>query len=141
MRFGNQNNVPGAPGNFGGMAGNFQNGRDIVEETRARQFPQFIPPQMGSSNVANAMPGGQQVTGSIGNVAGMVNPTFQAGSPNYGQPIPGAVNPGQPTSLNQAEFQGLQQMRNTPGGYENSLNQQGVQMTPNGYRSFDAPVR
>jgi hypothetical protein len=92
MRFGNQNNVPGAPGNFGGMAGNPQNGRDIVEETRARQFPQFVPPQLGSSNVANAMPGGQQVTGAIGNVAGM-------------------------------------------------MNQQGVQMTPNGYRPFDAPVR
>jgi hypothetical protein len=126
-----------------------QSGRDIVEETRQRQFPQFIPPQMGSSNVQNAMPGGQQVTGAIGNVAGMVNPTYGAQSPQYGQPMPGPINPGQPASLNRAEFQGLQEMRNTPGGYENMLQQQGVQMTPYGYQPtvpgqvppFDKPVR
>ena len=148
MRYGSQAGVPGAPGNMGAFGGNPQNGRDIVEETRARQFPQFIPPQMGSSNVANAMPGGQRVTGSIGNVAGMTNPTYPGGDPRYGQPMPSVVGPG-PTSLNQAEFQGLQQMRNTPGGYENMLQQQGVQMTPYGYRGptvpgqvppFDAPV-
>lgn len=90
MRYGNQNNVPGAPGNMGGMAANPQNGRDIVEETRARQFPQFIPPQMGSSNVANAMPGGQRVTGNVGNVGGIVNPMVP-----YGY-VPGQVPPFNP---------------------------------------------
>jgi hypothetical protein len=98
MRYGNQNSVPGAPGNlaggfpppiipatdprafpmapggrpFGGGStpppangsypmGNNQNGRDIVEETRLRQFPTFIPPTPGSSNVA----------GAVGNMGGM----------------------------------------------------------------------
>jgi hypothetical protein len=98
MRYGNQNSVPGAPGNlaggfpppiipatdprafpmapggrpFGGGStpppangsypmGNNQNGRDIVEETRQRQFPTFIPPTPGSSNVA----------GAVGNMGGM----------------------------------------------------------------------
>ena len=68
------NRFPMAPGGrpFGGgstpppprgtypMASN-QNGRDIVEETRQRQFPEFIPPTPGSSNVA----------GAVGNMGGM----------------------------------------------------------------------
>lgn len=71
MRYGNQNSVPGAPGNLAGgfppppngsyPMGNNQNGRDIVEETRQRQFPTFIPPTPGSSNVA----------GAVGNMGGM----------------------------------------------------------------------
>jgi len=71
MRYGNQINVPGAPGNFGGGAyspfggvypmGNNQNGRDVVEEKRQEQFPEFIPVIPGSSNVQ----------GAIGNMGGM----------------------------------------------------------------------
>jgi len=62
MRYGSQAGVPGAPGNMGVFGGNPQNGRDIVEETRARQFPYFIPPSPGSSNVA----------GAVGNMGGMM---------------------------------------------------------------------
>ena len=62
MRYGSQAGVPGAPGNMGAFGGNPQNGRDIVEETRARQFPYFIPPSPGSSNVA----------GAVGNMGGMM---------------------------------------------------------------------
>jgi hypothetical protein len=62
MRYGSQAGVPGAPGNMGVFGGNSQNGRDIVEETRARQFPYFIPPSPGSSNVA----------GAVGNMGGMM---------------------------------------------------------------------
>tara|TARA_B100000073_G_C23647359_1_gene539149 strand:+ start:642 stop:968 length:327 start_codon:yes stop_codon:yes gene_type:complete len=61
-------NVPGAPGNLGAVNNDGQSGRDIVEETRQRQFPQFVPPNMGSSNVNNALPGGQQITGGFGNM-------------------------------------------------------------------------
>ena len=62
MRYGSQAGVPGAPGNMGVFGSNPQNGRDIVEETRARQFPYFIPPSPGSSNVA----------GAVGNMGGMM---------------------------------------------------------------------
>lgn len=108
MRYGNQINVPGAPGNLAGgfpppiipvtdpkrwpmvpggrpygggstpppprgaypMANN-QNGRDIVEETRQRQFPEFIPPTPGSSNVA----------GAVGNMGGMAMRPIGGGTP------------------------------------------------------------
>ena len=95
MRYGNQINVPGAPGNFGGGAyspfggvypmGNNQNGRDVVEEKRQEQFPEFIP----------AIPGSSNVQGAIGNMGGMAMNQLNAsmyGGPQMGQAPDGFVN-------------------------------------------------
>ena len=49
---------------------------------------------------------------------GVVNVTYPAGSPQYGQPMPSPKHPGRPMEMNQAEFRGLQQM--IPG-FQNKL--------------------
>ena len=49
---------------------------------------------------------------------GVVNVTYPAGSPQYGQPMPSPKHPGRPMEMNQAEFRGLQQM--VPG-FQNKL--------------------
>ena len=111
MFYGGISNVPGAPGNIGAMNQNNQSGRDIVEETRQRQFPQFIPPSHGSSNVQNAMPMGQQVTGGFGNIqmgnmGGMQQAQGLPGGATYGPggggmpPTPMAQVPGQVPPFN-----------------------------------------
>jgi len=135
MFYGGISNVPGAPGNVGAMNKDNQSGRDIVEETRQRQFPQFIPPQMGSSNVQNAMPGGQQVTGGFGNMQ-MGN----MGGMQQAQGLPGgAQGPAQGPNTPVRNYPGMGYAPYGPGG--GGMPPTPMAQVPGQVPPFDKPVR
>lgn len=66
--------------------------------------------------------------GGVNSLMAQVNPTYSPGSPLYGKPITApSIQGGKPMSMNEAEFQGLQNLRNLqrtdPAEYERTLEQ------------------
>jgi hypothetical protein len=132
MFYGGESNVPGAPGNL--FAGNpLMDPRFKIPGTRSGGQP--VLPGENKKDVEDVYgrPGMKQMPGfspfqlpsameGIGNTAGMlaqINPTYPAGSPNYGQPL---QVEGKPLSLSTGEYNWMQRMnelqRTSPDSYQ-----------------------
>ena len=80
------------------------------EEKREEETP-FIPLPVQQ---AQALPYGPKTPGRHSyppGMEGVVDLTYPAGHPQYGQPMDSPVHPGRPIEMNEAEFEGLQRLR------------------------------